>query len=96
MTRIDVENIILTCLIPYKPERIGIFGSFARNEDNSQSDIDLLVSFYKTPSLLQLIRMETELSNKLGQKVDLITEGAIKNSRIKESIYRDLNIIYNA
>lgn len=96
MTKSDVENIILSYLIPYNPERIGIFGSYARNEANILSDIDLLVSFKQTPSLLQLIKIENELSEKIGKKVDLLTEGALKNTRLKESIYNDLNIIYHA
>jgi uncharacterized protein len=75
---------------------LGIFGSFARNEQNNKSDIDLLVKFKDTPSLLQLIKIENDLSKKLGFKVDLITEGSIKNRRIKAQIKQDLKIIYYA
>jgi len=75
---------------------LGIFGSFARNEQNSKSDIDLLVKFKETPSLLQLIKIENDLSIKLGVKVDLVTDGSIKNRRIKAQIEKDLKIIYYA
>jgi len=96
MTRENIENIILNCLGHYKPERIGIFGSYARHQESADSDIDLLVKFKSIPSLLLLIKIENELSEKLGFKVDLLTDGAITNKRIKKSIQQDLHIIYNA
>ena len=92
----EIENIILDYLRPFDLQRLGIFGSFARGEQNSNSDIDLLVKFKYTPSLLQLIKIENDLSKKLGFKVDLITEGSLKNSRIKDQIKQDLKIIYYA
>lgn len=56
----------------------------------------MLVKFKKSISLLQLIRIENELSDKTGIKIDLVTEGAIKNETIKKSIRSDLNVIYQA
>jgi uncharacterized protein len=96
MSRQEIENIILNFLKPYDLQRLGIFGSFARGEQTANSDIDLLVKFKDSPSLLQLIKIENDLSRKLGFKVDLITEGSIKNSKIKAQIRRDLKIIYYA
>jgi predicted nucleotidyltransferase len=54
------------------------------------SDIDILVEFKKPPSLLSLIKLENDLSEILGVKVDLVTTGALKNERIKKSIKKDL------
>jgi uncharacterized protein len=96
MSQQEMEFIILDYLKAFNLQQIGIFGSFARNQQNSVSDIDLLVKFKTTPSLLQLIKIENELSKKLGTKVDLITKGAIKNKRIKANIEKDLKIIFNA
>jgi predicted nucleotidyltransferase len=96
MLREIIEKIILNHLSSYNPLMIGIFGSYARHEEKPASDIDLLVKFKKTPSLLQLIKIENELSQKLGFKVDLLTEGAISNQRIKMNIQEDLQIIYKA
>ena len=96
MSQQEIENIILDYFRPFDLKRLGIFGSFARNEQNADSDIDLLVKFKNTPSLLQLIKIENDLSKKLGFKVDLITEGSIKNNRIKAQIKQDLKIIYYA
>ena len=90
----EVTNIIISELREYNPEMIGIFGSYARNENLQSSDIDILVKFKSTLSLLQLLHIERLLSQKLGIKVDLVTEGAVKNRIVKESINKDLQIIY--
>ena len=96
MSQQEIEHIILDYLKAFKLQKIGVFGSYARNEQNTNSDIDLFVKFKHTPSLLQLIKIENELSKKLGIKVDLVTEGAIKNKIIKAQIVKDLKIIYDA
>jgi uncharacterized protein len=90
----EITNIIISTLQEYSPVRIGIFGSYARNENHKASDIDILVKFNSTLSLLQLVHVERMISQKLGIKVDLVTEGAIKNKYIKENIEKDLQIIY--
>ncbi len=74
---------------------IGVFGSAARGEITKQSDIDLLVKFSKRKSLLALVRLERELSNALGRKVDLLTEADI-SQYLRERILRELQVIYEA
>lgn len=96
MSSIELKNIILESLKQYEPVYIGLFGSYARNEQTVNSDIDILVSFQNGISLLKLIRLEDELTQRLGRKVDLITEGSLKNKCIKDSISNDLQIIYQA
>ncbi len=90
----SINSIIVSTLRSFEPERIGIFGSYARNENSPDSDIDILVRFKNGVTLLQLISLENELTEKLGIKVDLVTEGAVTNSRIKRAIQRDLKVIY--
>ncbi len=90
MTQQEIKNIILNHLKGYQPVSVGIFGSYAREENTEKSDIDILVKFKVAPSLLTLIKLENELSDLLGIKVDLITTGAIKNKRVQKSIKKDL------
>ena len=90
MVPIEVKNIILSRLKKFDPQKVGIFGSFARGDNKKGSDIDILVEFKKIPSLLALIKLENDLSEILGTKVDIVTTGALKNKRIKESIKKDL------
>ena len=89
-----INNIIITTLKEIDPIRIGIFGSYARNEQTKDSDIDILVKLNKGITLLQLVRLENELSEKLGINVDLVTEGALTNEKLKRAIIKDLEIIF--
>ena len=90
MDQSEIKNIILSHLKGFNPVKVGIFGSFARGDNKKGSDIDILVEFKKAPSLLTLIKLENDLSEILGVKVDLVTTGALKNMRIKKSIQKDL------
>jgi predicted nucleotidyltransferase len=74
----------------FDPQRVGIFGSYARGDYKKGSDLDILVEFKNPPSLLALIKLENDLSEILGTKVDLVTTGSLKNKRIKRSIKKDL------
>ena len=90
MNSSQIKAIILKHLGNYNPAKIGIFGSYARGENNENSDLDVLVEFKETPSLLTLVRLENELTELLMVKVDLVTTGALKNKRIRNSINKDL------
>ena len=94
MTDQILNQKIIDYLLRYRPSKIGIFGSYSRNENNQNSDLDVLVKLEESISLLQLVRIERELSETLGIKVDLITEGALKNKKLKSYIEKDLVIIY--
>ena len=94
MQRSEININIINYLRSYNPERIGIFGSFARKEETPNSDIDILVKFKETISLLDLAKIHRELSQILGKDVDLVTESSVKNERLKKYIYNDLKIIF--
>jgi len=61
----------------YYVDKIGYFGSFARNEQNKTSDIDILVSFRK-PVGWEFFDLQEYLEKELQIKVDLVSEKAIK------------------
>jgi len=94
MDQNEINKNIISYLRPYNPERIGIFGSFAREEQSPTSDIDILVRFRSTISILDLVRIHRELSKILGRKIDLVTEASLKNDRLKSYIFKDLKVIY--
>lgn len=73
----------------YNPVLVGIFGSYARNEQTDKSDLDLLIDFDTKINLLELIGLEQELSEILGIKVDLVTMKSV-NERLKPYIEQDL------
>lgn len=62
----------------YKVHALWLFGSYVRGEQRSRSDIDVLVEFDETPSLLEIARLQRELSQLLGKRVDLVLKSSLK------------------
>ncbi len=73
----------------YQVRELGIFGSYVRREQTETSDVDVLVEFSETPSLLKFINLENYLSDGLGVKVDLVHKGGLK-PRIGERILAEV------
>ena len=75
----------------YNVSQLGVFGSVVRNENTVDSDIDLLVEFTEPIGLLKFVNMENYLSNKLVNKVDLVSKSALKpnigNRVLNEVLY---------
>ena len=61
----------------YSVERIGYFGSYSRNEQTIDSDIDILVYFSK-PLGWEFFDLQDQLEKELKLKVDLVSEKALK------------------
>jgi predicted nucleotidyltransferase len=59
-------------------DSIEVFGSYANKTQNSKSDVDILVTFTKTPGLLKFIELENFISDRLNLKVDLVMKNSIK------------------
>ena len=75
--------------------KIGVFGSAARGTATEESDLDLLVQFSESQSLLTHVRVERELSRLFGKKVDLLTEAAI-SPYLRDIIKSELQVLYEA
>ena len=82
MNQSEIKIIILSQLKDYNVLKVGIFGSFARGENTKGSDLDILVEFKDSPSLLTLIKLENQLSEILGIKVDLVLAASHCNNNI--------------
>lgn len=77
--------------VRFRVKHLSLFGSYVRAEQNPQSDLDVLVSFGETPSLLKFIELEDFLSDSLDVKVDLVMEEALKPNigrRIRKDLVR--------
>ena len=61
----------------------SLFGSVLRDDFGPESDIDVLVRFQidHTPGLMGIIRLEREMADLFGRRVDLVTRNAIERSR---------------
>ena len=64
----------------YQLKRIGIFGSMARNDQSSKSDIDLLVEFEDNTPDLYIIKqkIKDEIQSEFNLSVDICREKYIK------------------
>lgn len=89
MISLQQENIIKAVTQRVNPTLLGVFGSYARGEENDKSDLDILIDFDMKVDLLELIGIEQELSELLGIKVDLITLRSV-NASLKPYIESDL------
>ncbi len=72
----------------YPLKTMALFGSYARNEANEKSDIDILVEF-KKPVGFEFIDLAIELEEILQQKVDLVSKKGLK-SNILPYIEKDM------
>ena len=72
-----------------------LFGSYARGEENANSDIDILVTFDNNAkvSLLKHAIMADDLEKILGRPVDLVTDGTLLPFAVN-SVSRDKQLIY--
>jgi predicted nucleotidyltransferase len=75
----------------YNVSRIGVFGSYARGEEDGESDVDLIVEFVDVPGLREFFGTEEYLEKLLQRKIDIVREKAIrpelKDQILSEVIY---------
>ena len=92
MKRDDIER-ILKAQKSYLSEhfyvdRIGVFGSYARDQHTESSDIDILVEFSR-PVGFKFIDLKEYLESLFNKKVDLVTPNALKPV-MKEEIIKEV------
>lgn len=84
--------------------KIGLFGSFVKNEQNKDSDIDILVSLDEEKDMVSnLFKIKEYLESEFNHKIDIITMGQFdykyKNPLVaeyKEKIKKEIlgSVIY--
>jgi len=73
----------------YQVASLGLFGSYVREQQRPDSDLDVLVTFQDAPGLLKFMELEAYLSEHLGVRVDLVMKDALRR-RIGEEILREV------
>jgi uncharacterized protein len=62
----------------YGVQKLGLFGSYVRDQQRKRSDIDILVSFSRDIDLFDFVDLREYLEARLHSKVDLVMETALK------------------
>ena len=89
----EIQKKILPILKEYGVKRAAIFGSVSRGDNKSESDIDIMISLGKPIGMFAYMSLIRKMENRLGRKVDLVTENSI-NKFVRPYIQPDLKIIY--
>jgi uncharacterized protein len=79
---------ILRIAAKHGARNVRVFGSVARGEADSRSDIDLLVEFKRGTTLLGHAALVQELEDLLGVKVDVVSERGLRD-RVRERVLRE-------
>lgn len=92
----DLNN-LKEYLKPYIDEygivKAAVFGSYARNAQREESDLDLLIEFNKSFDMIQFIHLKNMLEESLGKRIDIV-EYCSLSPFIKEQVLREAVTIY--
>jgi len=80
---------------------LAFFGSVLREDFAPDSDVDVLVEFEtgREPGLMELVKMENELSELLGRKADMVERKAVEKSENyirRRHVLQSLEAVYVA
>ena len=90
----DITQLVSVQAKKYGVERVYLFGSYAKNEQTPQSDIDLRIDKGKVKGF-EIASLLLDLEDSLHKKVDLLTTGAASESFLK-MIHPEEKLIYEA
>jgi hypothetical protein len=78
----------------YRVTTLGIFGSYARNEQHGESDIDILIDYIQPPSLVKVVALRDWLTELLNMKVDIVTRNGL-SPEIQDQVLSDIIYLWN-
>jgi hypothetical protein len=84
----DKREEILHIAARYGAQNVRVFGSVARSEARSDSDIDFLIDWQAQHSLLDRIALKQDLEDLLAREVDVVTEKTLRES-IRDRILQE-------
>jgi predicted nucleotidyltransferase len=76
-------------LLRFQVKKLGVFGSAARDDMRSDSDVDILVEFQEAATFDRYMDLKVYLEAVLGTSVDLVTEDAVK-PRMRPILEKDM------
>ncbi len=76
----EISDIIVPILNKYKIEKAYVFGSYARGEATSESDIDLYIPLLPYKMGIRYFGMYEDIQNAIEKRIDVITDNTTFNS----------------
>jgi predicted nucleotidyltransferase len=76
MTKEDINKVLFLnreILKKYRVKSISLFGSYVRNEQKEESDIDFLVDFQEGATLFDFVELQDSLSELLAKRVNIVS-----------------------
>jgi uncharacterized protein len=89
----ETLHIIRSVLLRHRVTRAGVFGSFARNEESAESDVDLLVEVSPDVTLLDFIAIKLDLEQALSRGVDLVEYSTVKPTIRDRILFEEVPIV---
>jgi uncharacterized protein len=83
---------LLQTVEQYGVQLLGVFGSVARGQETTTSDVDLLVTLPRGMGLIGMGRIAGALSELLGADVDLVRSDSLKDG-VRENVLADLVLL---
>ena len=83
-----IKKRILPVLKEHKVKKAGIFGSYARGEQNKKSDVDILIEVSNDIGLIGFISLKMLIEKAIKKKIDLVEYDAIRKE-LKENILKE-------
>ncbi len=75
----------------YEIEKIGLFGSYARDEAHQDSDIDIFVQM--KPDFFKLVGLKQQIEDDLKKQVDVIREHKNIKPLLLKMIQKDIEYV---
>ena len=73
----------------FKVQKMFLFGSVARDQETTSSDVDILIKFTIPPTYDMYMDLKFFLEDLFDRKVDLVTEDALR-PEMKPYVERDV------
>ena len=86
----QIKELIKPVVLKHKIKDVYLFGSYARGEANTESDVDIYCSSGDVDTLLKRAGLLREFEEVLGKKVDVVTIGSKLRERFKKNIEEDM------
>ena len=77
----------------HKVEKLFVFGSCARKEENPDSDVDFIAKFAPGATLFDNAGAEYDIAEFLSGKVDIVDADVLKDDRFGKNVQRDMVLL---